>query len=316
MSNQQPMSASNQQPTSAAPTLAAPTLAESFTPREIAAAVGASESSVKRWIDDGKLRASRTAGGHRRVSLADAFRFIRATGQTLIDPAALGLNGAEGTDFTDGDSIRDAYCTALDAGDEAAMTRLVTRLHLMHRPLGVLCDDPVMHCYRNLRQRCHHPSAECVVLHRAIANSIRLMHRLRELLDPPAPHAPTALLADVGYEIDGLPTHLAEVVLASLGIGCTQLGVNVPDEVLFGAVARVHPELLWISAAGGKKVDSAAVQRTISEVAAMTESDGTRLVVMSDAMPALNQLPKSLRVGTLAELQSVAAEIIHGITTP
>jgi excisionase family DNA binding protein len=51
-----------------------------LSPRELAAAVGVSESSLKRWADEGRVKVARTAGGHRRIELAEAVRFIRQSG--------------------------------------------------------------------------------------------------------------------------------------------------------------------------------------------------------------------------------------------
>ncbi|HEX9106572.1 MAG TPA: MerR family DNA-binding transcriptional regulator, partial [Longimicrobiales bacterium] len=48
-----------------------------LSPRELAEAVGVSESSLKRWADRGVLAVERTAGGHRRIPLGEAVRFIR-----------------------------------------------------------------------------------------------------------------------------------------------------------------------------------------------------------------------------------------------
>lgn len=61
-----------------------------FSPREFAAAIGASESSVKRWVDAGELVAAKTAGGHRRIALTEAVRFIRQRGMSVVDAKALG----------------------------------------------------------------------------------------------------------------------------------------------------------------------------------------------------------------------------------
>ena len=67
-----------------------------LSPRDLADAIGVSESSLKRWADAGKIQVSRTDGGHRRIPLAEAVRFIRATGAQVVRPDILGINCATG----------------------------------------------------------------------------------------------------------------------------------------------------------------------------------------------------------------------------
>ena len=62
-----------------------------LTPKELADAIGASESSLRRWVDSGQINMSRTAGGHRRIPLAEAIQFIRGIGATVVRPEMLGL---------------------------------------------------------------------------------------------------------------------------------------------------------------------------------------------------------------------------------
>ena len=288
---------------------------QTFTPKEIAAAIGASESSVKRWIDQGRLRAAKTVGGHRRVGLAEVLRFLRESGHALVDPEALGLTAADDLDFADADAVRAAYLKALETGDERTTTGLVTHLHLLDRRVADVCDDPVYSAFRTLRARCDHPSDECVVLHRGFSNSLRALQRLRELTDVPPPDGPKALLADVGYEIDGLPTHLAELVLTAQGVRCTQLGANVPDEVLFGAIDRVGPAFLWLSAGGGAKANRAAVRSTVAAAVHAGEARGVRVVLAGDALPRRAELDRMdgaepTLVRSMAELAAFTAGVI------
>jgi len=55
------------------------------TPGVAARALGVSISTVRRWVDEGRLQASRTAGGHRRIAEAELRRF----GSSLTRPTRL-----------------------------------------------------------------------------------------------------------------------------------------------------------------------------------------------------------------------------------
>ena len=62
-----------------------------LSPKDLANAIGASESSVKRWTDQGRLEITRTSGGHRRIAVTEAIRFIRENQLPLLQPEVLGL---------------------------------------------------------------------------------------------------------------------------------------------------------------------------------------------------------------------------------
>ena len=63
-------------------------------PRNLAEAIGMSESSLKRWADRGLLQVTRTAGGHRRIAIRDAIRFVRERQLRFLKPTAIGLPAA------------------------------------------------------------------------------------------------------------------------------------------------------------------------------------------------------------------------------
>jgi PAS domain S-box-containing protein/excisionase family DNA binding protein len=67
-----------------------------FSPRNVADALGVGESTVKRWIDAGRMEADRTIGGHRRVALDEVLRFVRAEEMDVVHPETLGLDGLDG----------------------------------------------------------------------------------------------------------------------------------------------------------------------------------------------------------------------------
>lgn len=58
-----------------------------FTTHQVAKLLGVSDQSVANWVDAGKLKASRTPGGHRRIEHEDLVAFL--TAQNVPIPAEL-----------------------------------------------------------------------------------------------------------------------------------------------------------------------------------------------------------------------------------
>ncbi len=48
----------------------------SYSPTQVAELVGVSPDTVRRWCDEGRLKATRTAGGHRSVSGKELARYL------------------------------------------------------------------------------------------------------------------------------------------------------------------------------------------------------------------------------------------------
>ena len=66
-------------------------MAKSVSPKQLARAIGVSESSVKRWCDDGVIHTSYTPGGHRKIEIDQVLQFLRNTKHAIADPEILGL---------------------------------------------------------------------------------------------------------------------------------------------------------------------------------------------------------------------------------
>ena len=98
-----------------------------LSPKSLASAIGVSESSMKRWIDQGQLPVHITSGGHRRISFSDAIKFIRAHKRTIVDPSALGLGGSEGAHSGINQS---ELVDILKTGDSAHLSNSLLQLYL------------------------------------------------------------------------------------------------------------------------------------------------------------------------------------------
>lgn len=266
--------------------------------QELADALGVSLSSVKRWIDNGRIQAIRTTGGHRRIRTAEALRVIRAHNGKSTTPIGLDSEGVEASLLK--------YSHALRFGDEDAAVEVVLDRLLLGEPLGALLDSPVFEAYRTLRAECSHPSRECVVLHRALAISRKVV---AALCGPTLTRSRNAnsvvLLGDLGKEVDSLPTVLAEAIFASRGFRCVQLGAGVDVDVFAGAIDRLKPKLVWLCARGSNKQTTA----TAHAIVHASESCRAVLVGLGDLRPFLpiDRLQRMHLVARFSELEAMAS---------
>src|SRR5215467_4178610 len=95
-----------------------------LTPKDLADAVGVSESSMRRWLDTGKIRMTRTAGGHRRIELAEALRFVGEIANHTCQHTC----------------EEERFFEALSAGDRMLARGLAVSWHVAGRSLAGIFD--------------------------------------------------------------------------------------------------------------------------------------------------------------------------------
>jgi excisionase family DNA binding protein len=221
-----------------------------LTPKELAEVIGASESSLRRWVDGGRIRKSRTTGGHRRIPLAEAVRFIRESGATVVRPEILGLTdlvSARGGGVAVGVGDEEQLFEALRAGDARMARGLVLSWYLSGRGLAELFDGPVRGAMRRVGELWRHDARGILVEHRATEICAGTVDRLGELLPEADGGAPLA----VGGAPEGdpyvLPTRMAGMVLGEAGLGEVNFGANTPVELLGAEAVRRRARLVWLS---------------------------------------------------------------------
>jgi hypothetical protein len=239
------------------------------------------ESSVKRWIDAGTLTAEKTPGGHRRVALADLYTFLRATGKKLVAPEAVGLRAVGSSGATK--NPVDVCQSSLQTGDAFAFESALQLLRLSEPTPASILDKVVYPAFLALRATCQHPSEECMILHRAISMVQAAMRITMAPGEPALTQAsPRVVLADIGYEVDGIPAFLAEASVWDKA-HCLQLGTNVPATVIEGAIESFAADVLWLSASGP------GMQRGINShfqsILSKASEHNVKVVVFGDAVP-------------------------------
>lgn len=258
-------------------------MAKLYSPKEVANAIGVSESSLKRWVDKGLIEATKTAGGHRRIALDAVISYLREAGRSLEQPQAVELPAGCGTDFSlSPEAAIEKLQQTLTQGDEESACSVVLNLYLSGMSIADIADviiTPVFHAVGEL-WRCG--EVEIYQERRACEICLRIIHELRRAVGQGPSNGPIA----IGGTLDGDPytlaTCLAELVLRSNGWRANSMGNMLPFEAVRRAVQENQPTLLWISASTVRDVDRFASEfNLLFDVA---QSSGTAIVVGGKAL--------------------------------
>jgi len=223
-------------------------VARLLTTSELAQALGVSESSIKRWVDDGTIRGARTAGGHRRIAITEALRFIRATRAPLADPELLGVPevAAAGSDRHTAGGPDERLLAYLERGEAVRATGLLLALFLGGERIADLADGPLRAAMARLGELWRERPDGIFVEHRATAICIEAVSRLRTLL-PNNDGAPAAVGGAPAGDPYALPTLCAAAVLAEVGFRSTNLGPDTPFDTLEHAAVATGAQLVWVA---------------------------------------------------------------------
>lgn len=277
-----------------------------LSPKDLAVAIGTSESSLKRWTDEGRLSASRTAGGHRRIPLSEAVRFIRSSAIRAGRPELLGirdLNSAVSAILASGRGEA-ALIDALREGREAEARGLIVGLFLASPSASEVCDGAVCNALHRIAEAIDRGEVQPQVADRSAAVCASGLLEAERLLPEPDALAPVALV-----ETDAPWDSMVSLCLAEQGLRI----VRTPDVAGSGSLVQRAAEhrarLIWLGTGEqeGHVRQTAEIERVASEASALGA-----VAAISDRFA--HARSRSLRrIGSCAELASFvrASGLIH-----
>ncbi|CAN5911813.1 excisionase family DNA-binding protein [soil metagenome] len=214
--------------------------------RQVAQALGMSVSTIKRWVDSGSLRATRTVGRHRLIPVSEALRFAR---ENQLPSADLELLAGLGTGRveTNDDRTLEALLTALRRGRTREASDLLRSAYACGAGAIELADSLIRPAMERIGHDWEAGKLDVYQEHRAsrIVESA-LMDLIRR--SPISPEgAPLALGATPEGDLYTIPGLLCELTLREQGWEVVNLGPNLPMVSLASAVLAQQPRLVWLS---------------------------------------------------------------------
>lgn len=217
-----------------------------FSPKQVARALGVSESSVKRWVDSGKLQAAKTAGGHRKVTLPSIATFVRETGHPMAQPELLGMVAA-GAALRLDDAL-DLLFESLINGREAECRELILSFYQQGETIPRLGDLLIGPTFRRIGVGWAEGAVTVHQERRSCEVTMAVLHEIRRWLPEVDGHAPLALIAAPLQDFAEVPARLVELTLTSNGWQTIQAGSGLPLEEIRDSAAAKKPALLCVSA--------------------------------------------------------------------
>lgn len=277
-----------------------------LSPRDVATAIGVSESSLKRWADEGLLNVTRTVGGHRRIALREVLRYIRQTGTPVLRPEVLGLPAAP-AEAAAGGAVKDQDAFLVESilrGDAVSARSILLSRFLAGESFADLCDGPLREALHRIGELWHHGPEGIHREHRSVDVCVHAINHVRALLPDPAPDAMVALGGAPAGDPYFVPSLMVATVLAAEGWRDINLGANVPVVALTSAMRGFAPRLVWMSFSSGRATDAAL--RELGPAVELAEEIGTSFVIGGQCAPARTPFP-ARAVQILPSMQALAA---------
>lgn len=218
---------------------------DTLSPKELATAVGVSESSIKRWVDAGLIKVQRTAGGHRRILRNDAIRFVRERQLHIARADLLGLagmtSGRKGT--LDGDTLWRLLAT----GNSDEARHAIHSAYLSGISPAVLFDGPVVEAMARIGEVWLSDKKGIFVEHRATTAVNNIIAQLATL-QPEAPDdRPLALGGSPPNDPHTIPSQMVASIFREHRWRTSNLGPKTPLYTFLDAVDEERPKVVWVA---------------------------------------------------------------------
>ena len=218
---------------------------ESFSTAEVAEALGVSVSTVKRWVDEGILRASRTAGGHRRLRGEDVVEAVRSRRLPQRDLSALGRP----TRVPSTGTLIRQFVRGLHQGDPRTVRQLLHGAHQGGMSFATLADQVIAPGMAEVGHGWESGRLEVYEEHRATQVCQGALYGLKlQLLSAlPEGRRPLAVGAAPSGDPYVIANLLAELVLLEGGWNVMNFGPDTPMNSLCRSIESHLPHLVWLS---------------------------------------------------------------------
>lgn len=206
--------------------------------------MGVSESSIKRWCDQGTLPASRTPGGHRRIAIEAAVAFARQSGRPIARPELLGIPTSRRSAVLS--ELLPLFTRELLDGNEQSLREMTYDLFIQQHSLANIFDEVMRPSLATIARGCADKSVKQFELRRGLSITSSVLTELRSELGSIPTTGPVACGGTIDFESIGICSKMTELILRSEGWNTFSFGGQCPASIIFEAGHSMKPDLIWM----------------------------------------------------------------------
>lgn len=238
--------------------------AEYISTKLAAEILGVSVSTVKRWVDDNILPASKTPGGHRKIMVADVIRLSRQGILPVGDFSKLPL-GTEQPEISANIGISaENFYLALRNQSPLSCINILMSAYKTKMSIQQIADDIVHPSMARIGNEWKDGKLSIFFEHCSTQLCLSALIELRNTISSKTNRSgPLAIGGCISKDIYQISNILVDMVLLDHGWQTVNIGSNTPTVSFIEGIEHYKPKLLWISVTDIVDVDGFILENNL-----------------------------------------------------
>ncbi len=210
--------------------------------------LGVSVSTIKRWVDDNILPASKTPGGHRKILVADVIRLSRLGVIPAGDFSKLPTVSANPYHDPAFQISAENFYQALRNQISLSCNNILVSAFKNKMPVEKIADEIIQPSMARIGEEWKNGDLPIFYEHCSTQLCLSSLLELRNLINSRSNNqGPIAIGGCASNDYYQLSNLLVDVVLCDLGWQTVNIGSNTPAESFMDGIDYYKPKLVWMS---------------------------------------------------------------------
>ena len=251
--------------------------------KEVATLLNVTETTVKRWAELGKLRCTKTLGGHRKFDLKDILIFAEENSFPItgVLPPPLSSKQMKNLEYgvytKDYHLIADIFKMEALQGDKAGLEKLLIYLYKNHVPFHIIIDEILHPALARIGELWLEKSIEINQEHLSSTAVKEALIRLGAALYHKQPNGLNALCACIEKELHDIGIIAISYALEVEGFQVTNLGIDTPFKSIETFIKNNKPDLVCLSATS-PEIEKKKFTKAVRDIANLIHSYNGKIV--------------------------------------